>query len=120
MPLGTILKNSAECKSGIIVYDNVVQNTEMQIRKKYSRDTSNLPNDSKTLVYAAEVLWQAEGARLKYDDWVSGDICFSSVGSCIELCIYLNVNSAFIVKNKTTFPNAIIAQSIDRNTWKKN
>ena len=67
MPLGTMLKNSAEYKSVIIAHNNVVQNPEMQIMNKYSRYASKYPDSSKMLVHSAEVLWQAEGSRLKSD-----------------------------------------------------
>ena len=56
VPLGTMLKNSTECKSGIIICNNVVQNAEIQIRKKCSRDASNFPDSSKILVHSTEVL----------------------------------------------------------------
>ena len=36
--LGTILKNAAECESGIIACNDFVQNPEWKSRKKYSKE----------------------------------------------------------------------------------
>ena len=54
VPLVNMLKNSSECKSCVILYDDVVQSPDIQIRKKHSRDSSKLPDSSKSLVHAAE------------------------------------------------------------------
>ena len=53
--LRNTLKKSAECESEIIVHNGVVQNPEIQIRKKCCRDTSKLPGRSKILVHAASI-----------------------------------------------------------------
>ena len=79
-----MLKNSAEFKSGIIVCNDAVQNPEMQIRNKYSRDESKLPDGSKILMRVEEALRQVEGSRLNSIGWVDGDAWFRSVGSFIE------------------------------------
>ena len=97
------MNQGRQCKSGIITYDDVVQNPEILIRKKHSRDASKLPDESKMLVHAAESLRKSEYARLKSNDAVGGNFWFGSVGSYIELHLRLNVNSTLIVKNNTTF-----------------
>ena len=62
VPLGTILKNAADCKSGMIMHDEVVQNPEQQLRKKCSKEKKSFPEKSKILSHASEVLRQVEGA----------------------------------------------------------
>ena len=58
-------KNVVEHKLYVIVHNNVVQNPEQQSRKKHSREKSSLPDDSKMLARAAEVLRQVEGTGLE-------------------------------------------------------
>ena len=63
VPLGTMFKNGAECKSGIIVFQDVTQNPEQQHRKEYSNMKSHLPDGSNILVHTAEVLRQAKRCK---------------------------------------------------------
>ena len=71
--LGTMIKNFTECESGIIVCNDAAQNLEIQHGKKHSKDKSKLPDGSKILVHAVELLMQAEGAGLEIDGWVGAD-----------------------------------------------
>ena len=105
--VGTTLNNSAKCKSGIIDYDDFVQNPETQHRKKYSKEKSKLPDGSKLLVHTVEVLRQVKCVRMVFDDWVDGDAFFSNVSSYAELNFF-NENSTFMVKNSTIFFNDCI------------
>jgi hypothetical protein len=59
-----MFRNGAECLSGIIVYQDVVQMSEVQSREKYFNDKSSLPGDVFISAHAAEVLRQVEGAKL--------------------------------------------------------
>ena len=51
-----MFKNAAECDYGLIDYDDVVQNPEQQLRKKYSNEKSLFPDGSNILANASEVL----------------------------------------------------------------
>ena len=113
MSLGTMLKNSEEHKSGIIVYNDVLKNLEMKIRKNCFRNVLKLPHGSKILVYNASTLIQAEGARLKFDIWFGGDTWFWSIDSFIESNIRLNVNSAFIIKKIYFFPMQVFYRALE-------
>ena len=44
--LGAMLKNAAECNTCTVFYYDVVQNPEQQLRKKCSKDKTNLPDES--------------------------------------------------------------------------
>ena len=73
VPLGTMFKNGAECKSGLIVFQDVVMDPEVQHTKEFSDCKSHLPDGSMVLVHTAEVLRQAKGAQVEKDRWVGGD-----------------------------------------------
>ncbi len=46
VPLGTMFHNGVECITGLLVVQDVVQNSEQQSRKDYSVVRSNLPDKS--------------------------------------------------------------------------
>ena len=54
--MGTILKNCTKCNSSYIVYEDVMQSSEIQNQKKYFDELSSMPDRSKITVCAAEVL----------------------------------------------------------------
>ena len=57
MPLGTILKNTAELKSDAIARDDVDQKHRVTIKKEaFKRKKINFLNESKILVHVTEVL----------------------------------------------------------------
>ena len=101
--LGTMFRNGAECKSGIMVFQDVVQNAEVQGRKEYSDMKSNLGDGANIASHTAEVLRQTKGAGVERGGWVGGDAWFGSVGTCVELKKQLGVYSTFVVKNNTNF-----------------
>ena len=103
VPLGTMFKNGAECKSGLIVFQDVVMDPEMQHTKEFSDCKSHLPDGSMVLVHTAEVLRQAQGAKVEKDGWVGGDAWFGSVATSVELRKRLGLHSTFVVKNNTNF-----------------
>ena len=59
-----MFRNGAECSSAIVVYQDVVQMSEVQSRKLYFNDKSALPGDVFISAHAAEVLREVEGAKL--------------------------------------------------------
>lgn len=61
--LGTMLKNGIECISGILVFQDVVQQPEHQQQKKFQGEQSHLPDRAPIQAHTAEVLRQVEGAR---------------------------------------------------------
>jgi len=86
VPLGMLFRNGAECMSGVLVFQDVVQLTEVQARKKFFNEKSYLPGDSTFVTaHAAEVLQQVEGAKVPEGGWVGGDSWFGSVLSAIEV-----------------------------------
>ena len=96
-----MLKNAAEYNSGIIAYNDVVQNPEHQSRKKYSKEKTSLNDRSNALVNVSKELRKFEGTGLERNFWVGGGTWFRSVSSCIELKKRMDVNSNFVVKNDT-------------------
>jgi len=113
VPLGTMLRNCAECISGVMAFQDVVMNAERQQLKHYffsdvealTKETSSLPNKSDMSAPTAEVLRQAEGAQIKEGGWCGGDAWFGSVQSAVELKKRLGVYGTFVVKNnKQMFP----------------
>ena len=65
------------------------------------------------LEHSTEALRQEEGTRLNSDGWVGVDAWCRSVGSCVELCIRLNVNSAFIIKKIYFFPMQVFYRALE-------
>ena len=58
VPLGTMLRNSVECISGIMAFQDVVQLPEIQSKKKYFGQLSSLPRKEEIKSTTAEVLRQ--------------------------------------------------------------
>ena len=68
--LGTILKNGAEGKTGIMAFNDVVQDIANQRSKKYmvggeDETKSHMPRGGLILSHVAECLRQCEGAGLE-------------------------------------------------------
>ncbi len=109
VPLGTMFRNSVECLSGVIVFQDVVQLSEVQSKKKYFNNESSLPNNSCITAHAAEVLRQVEGAQLPPGGWAGGDSWFGSVLSAVEVMTRFKVHSTWVIKqNSDFFPMAAI------------
>jgi hypothetical protein len=62
VPLGTIFRNGVEASTGILVYQSVVQQTEVMNQLLYYAERSSLPNGVEIGAHTAEVLRQVEGA----------------------------------------------------------
>jgi hypothetical protein len=57
VPLGTMFRNGVECISGILVVQDVVQNSEQQSLKSHFGESLTLPNGADIGAHTAEVLW---------------------------------------------------------------
>ena len=99
--LGTMFRNGVECRTGCIVFLDVVMNPEFQHTKKYQDETSIMTDKPPIKTHTVEVLRQVEGAGVVKGGWVGGDAWFVSVASCIEIMKKFKVHSTFIVKNNT-------------------
>jgi hypothetical protein len=103
VPLGTMFRNGVECISGILVYQDVVQNPEQQSRKAYHGEKSSLPGSPVITAHTAEVLRQVDGAQVPEGGWVGGDAWFGSMMSVVETYKRKKVHSTFIIKNNQAF-----------------
>lgn len=109
VPLGTMFRNSAECISGVLVFQDVVQLPEVQSRKLYYGDKSHLPGNVEIGAHTAEVLRQVRGAQVKPGGWVGGDSWFGSVISAVECMKLFGVYSTWVVKqNNDYFPMLVL------------
>jgi len=107
--LGTMVRNGAECITGIFVHHDIVQSVLEQGDKKYVDEVSHLPEGEKVQVHVAEVLRQVENAKVPVNGWVGGDAWFGSINTVVELKRRVEVNSTFIVKqNKKYFPMEVL------------
>jgi hypothetical protein len=61
VPLGAMLRNGVECISGILVFQDVVHNPELQSRKDFHGEKSSLPGQPPITAHTAEE---------KADGWV--------------------------------------------------
>ena len=102
-PLGTMFRNSVECISGCLVFQDVVAAAEVQRRKKFHGEESYLPNREPVGAHTAEVLRQVEGAGVEKGGWVGGNAWFGSIMTAIEVKKRFGVHSTFIIKNNRTF-----------------
>ena len=103
VPLGTMFRNSVECVSGCLAFQDVVQLPEVQSQKKTFGEPSCLPGMEEIRATTAEVLRQVEGAGLEKGGWVGGDAWFGSVMSSVEVYKRFGIHSTFVVKNNTAY-----------------
>ena len=112
-PLGTMIRNGAECTTGIFAHHDIVEGVDTQRLKKYLIDPddeskpckSHLPKGEPILDHVAECLRQVEGAKVPPGGWTGGDAFFGSINSCVELKRQKGIFSTFIVKqNLQYFP----------------
>ena len=54
--LGTMIHNSAECITGMIIHHDIMQSSAEQAKKKYVDEKSSLPKGEKIHVHVVEVL----------------------------------------------------------------
>jgi len=120
VPLGTMFKNGAECITGMLVYQDVVQLSERQSKKEFSQENSYLPGNPKIQPHVAEVLRQTKNAGVIENGWVGGDSWFGSVMAAVEVRRRLKVHSSWIIKNNCAlFPKkallAVLRARFDRH-----
>jgi hypothetical protein len=102
-----MLRNSSDCATGVILFQDVVQSPELQWDKKFSGSDTHLPSKATMTAGAAEALRQAGGAGVIKGGWLGGDAWFGSVMVCVELMLQRNVTSTWVIKNNThLFPKA--------------
>ena len=109
--LGAQFRNSVECLTGVLIYQEPVMGPERQRMKDffYSHPESmtvnktSLPREEPMSAHTAEVLRQVNGAKVKEGGWVGGDAWFGSVMSCVEVRNQLNVHSTFIIKQNLSY-----------------
>jgi len=67
VPLGTMLRNSVECVTGIFVHHDPVQGPTSQNRKKWTEPAvkSHLRKGEDIGYHTADVLCQAEGSKVE-------------------------------------------------------
>jgi hypothetical protein len=82
--LGTMFRNSVECTSGILVFQDVVQDAEIMKGKSHLGEKSSMPNGAEIPAHAAEVLRQIKGARVVEGSWVGGDAWFGSMITALK------------------------------------
>jgi hypothetical protein len=105
VPLGTMFKYGAECLTGIMAFQDVVQNTEVQKEKQFYGEKSHLPNSVAIGTSTADILWIIEGSALQEGGWIGGDARFGSVMTAVEAAIHFRVKSTWIVKgNMALYP----------------
>ncbi len=78
-----MIRNSAECMTGMIVNHDIVQGQAEQVKKKYVDAKSSTPKGERIQAHVAEVLRQTESSKVTKGGWIGGDAWFSSVNSCI-------------------------------------
>ena len=83
--LGTMLRNSIECITGIMRNQDVVQCPEAQMLKKYYNADASYPPDTKIQVHTAEVLRLVENSTVESGGWVGGDSWFGSISTAVEV-----------------------------------
>lgn len=108
--LGTMIRNSAECTSGVTRAHEVVENSCKMSEKDYVGIPSSFYGG---LVpsHTSVVLRLAEKSGVPSGGWVGGDAWFGSVASCVELHKRFGVHSSFIVKNNDHwFPRKILLE----------
>ena len=117
-PLGTMLKDTAEIKTGILLNTDPLMSPSIQDKKTFASKKSHSPEHAGTaashLGHAAETLRQAHHSGLTEGSWLGGDAWFGSVASCLALKLEvvthvdedgveheheLGVESTFVVKN---------------------
>jgi hypothetical protein len=83
--------NGADCMSGVLVFQDVVQAPEIQSKKKFN-ESSHLPGNPPITMHEAEVLCQVEDAEIPEGGWVSGDALFGSVLSSLSAEVMVRFN----------------------------
>jgi hypothetical protein len=103
VPLGTMFRNSVEASTDILVYQSVVQHTEVMKQFEFYGEQSSLPNGAEILAHTSEVLRQVKGADIVSGGWVGGNAWFGSVMTAVEVKKRMEVDSTWIIKGNHSF-----------------
>jgi hypothetical protein len=89
--------------SGILVFQDVVQDDEVVKQNEYFGEKSSMPNAMEISAHAAEVLRKIKGANIVKGGWVGGDAWFGSMVTDLEAKKRLNIDSTWIIKGNHAF-----------------
>jgi hypothetical protein len=64
VPPGTMFRNGAECTSGILAFQDIMQDAEVMKVKEYFGGKLSMPNGMDIPAHAAEAIRQIEGAKV--------------------------------------------------------
>ena len=103
VPLGTMFQNGAECISGCLVFQDVVQLPEKQYLKDYHGLLLSMPKLEDIGMHTSQVLQQVEGANIPLGGWVGGNSWFVSVMIVVEVIKKKGVHSTWIIKQNTAY-----------------
>lgn len=99
-----MLKNDVEATTGIMVTQDIVEQSASQQVKKYCNEVSSLPRGEAIMAHVAETLRQCESANLVEGGWVGGDAWFGSLPCVVELKKKKkNIFSTFIIKQNVQY-----------------
>jgi len=119
VPLGTMLKDSAEAATGIIIQTDPIMTPTVQGQKLFANKASHSPDKGAVFephaAHTAEVLRQVYNSGLHDGCWTGGDTWFGSIQTCLALKLEevtyvvdgketrrpLNVESSWVMKNNT-------------------
>ena len=85
--LGTMLKDSAEAVTGVLIYTDPVMAPSVQDKKSFGDKKSQSPHlhNKVHAPHVAEVLRQAHYSNLRSGNWVGGDAWFGSMEAAVAL-----------------------------------
>ncbi len=92
-----MFQNGADCMSGVLVFQDVVQAPEVQSQKHFFNEASHPSGNPPITAHTAVVLCQVEGAKIPAGGWVGGDAWFGSDLSAVEVKVHFNVFSRSLV-----------------------
>lgn len=98
-------------KANVLVYTEILKNSEQNFAMKHSDTKSLAPGHENEFVNpaTAQTLRQVEGSNLQEGGIIVGDAGFGSVEACLHLHKTFNVNGAFVVKGLTyLYPKQVL------------
>jgi hypothetical protein len=107
-----MFKNGVEGMTGILVTQDVVEESVSQREKKYDGEESSLPMCEPIMAHLAETLRQCESGNVVEGGWVGGDAWFGLIPCVVELKKKMNVNSTFIIKQNLQYCLVQVIQRI--------
>ena len=83
-----MLRDSAECITGMMMHVDPVMCPEKQSLKKFASNNNPMPNAKESdelLVHVSEVLRQVENSKVPENGWTGGDAWFGSIAAAVIL-----------------------------------